>query len=149
MMKEKEEIIMAVCPRCKKEVSEAYPFCPFCNSEIYPAESGMVEDPKKVEPETPAGRLLTLSEDTDSDFMAKVLGVIGWVNIVAGIIGCIWLAYLFSESPVEFGIPILIGAFFASVSSGCLFLGLKRVLMNQQDMMGMLKRVRYDREKKE
>lgn len=140
---------MAVCPRCKKEVSEAYSFCPFCNSEIHPAESGMVEDPKKVEPETPVGRLLTLSEDTDSDFMAKVLGVIGWVNIVAGIIGCIWLMYLFSESPVEFGIPILIGAFFASVSSGCLFLGLKRVLMNQQDMMGTLKRIRYNREKKE
>ena len=102
-----------------------------------------------MEPETPAGRLLTLSEDTDSDFMAKVLGVIGWVNIVAGIIGCIWLAYLFSESSVKFGILILIGAFFASVSSGCLFLGLKRVLMNQQDMMGMLKRIRYNREKKE
>ena len=136
---------MAVCPRCKKEVSEVYSFCPFCNSEIYPAESGMVEDPKKVEPETPAGRLLTLSEDTDSDFMAKVLGVIGWVNIVAGIIGCIWLAYLFSESPVEFGIPILIGALFASVSSGCLFLGLKRVLMNQQDMMGTLKRISHRR----
>ena len=59
MMKEKEEIIMAVCPRCKKEVSEAYQFCPFCNSEIHPAESGMVEDPKKVEPETPEEPALT------------------------------------------------------------------------------------------
>lgn len=133
---------MAVCPRCQKEVSEAYQYCPFCNSEIHPTEVKAVvepkqEEPKPMEPETAVKQETTSSEDRSSEVMLKgVLGILGWLTMIAGIIA----GFVIANDDV----PVLLGIVEASIISGCLFLWLKRVLINQEEIRDTLEEILYN-----
>lgn len=132
---------MAVCPRCQKEVSEAYQYCPFCNSEMHPAEWKPDAAPKQAEPDTPLGRLFTSSGNSSA--MKVVLGIIGWLTIVLGAIGSYGLARTFTEKYSDFNAVLFLSGLFGSIASGCLFLGIRRVLVNQEEIQDTLRKVLY------
>lgn len=94
------------------------------------------EEPKPMEPETAVKQETTSSEDRSSEVMLKgVLGILGWLTMIAGIIA----GFVIANDDV----PVLLGIVEASIISGCLFLWLKRVLINQEEIRDTLEEILY------
>lgn len=82
---------MVVCPRCQAQLSDAYRYCPFCNSEIHPAEMKVAAEPQQVNPQTveldtSVGQEATPSKNSDADMKTQKQKLFAIGTVIAIII---------------------------------------------------------------